>query len=337
MRRSDRLQWNKNIRGVASPSGKMPTPSLEVNLGQIPVKDVSDLRPNQILTSSLDSDRENREIEVLKKKLQQSCQENCAMRLTVENLQKQLEKGGKQQIAIDAMEGRKMIVSAETDKQLHAPEQNNSTRKPNEEEKSGGSTSTAINQSTSTAFQCTYASVVKSNRERSEGMKLDFIDPQDINGKQGVEYSQEDVEGEMMKWKNAVVVYVLGSRPPFHVMQGFLHHIWSRFGSFQLILLKSGVYIVQFESENAHIQILELGPWTFDNKPLIVKQWTPEVSLEKEGMSKIPVWIRLPNLPLQFWSVKMISQIVSAIGKPLFTDRMKATKERLLTVCENMC
>ena len=94
-------------------------------------------------------------------------------------------------------------------------------------------------------------------------------------------------------------------------------------------LLKIGVYIVEFDDSETIIQVMEAGPWYLDAKPLFVKPWTREVSLEREGLSVVLMWVKLPGLKLHLWSPNMLSKIASIIGKPLFTDMMTANKSRL--------
>lgn len=43
----------------------------------------------------------------------------------------------------------------------------------------------------------------------------------------------------------------------------------------------------------------------------------------------MPVWIRLPNLPLHFWSPGSINRIASIVGKPLFLDDKSVNGEKL--------
>lgn len=55
---------------------------------------------------------------------------------------------------------------------------------------------------------------------------------------------------------------------------------------------------MEFLDAETTYEVLEAGPWTFDNKPLIVKLWSPDVTLERENMPEVPVWVRFPNLKL---------------------------------------
>jgi len=48
-----------------------------------------------------------------------------------------------------------------------------------------------------------------------------------------------------------------------------------------------------------------------------------------EEFATVPVWVQLPDLPLDCWNARALSKIASRIGKPITTDKMTLTKERL--------
>ncbi|KAM7462232.1 hypothetical protein LguiA_030353 [Lonicera macranthoides] len=110
-------------------------------------------------------------------------------------------------------------------------------------------------------------------------------------------------------------------------MRTFLERKWGKFGGLKVFLLKTRVYVV--ECKDVETRVEEAGPWTFDNRPLIVKPWTDDANLERGDMVEVPVWVRFPNLKLHMWSTTMLSKMASIIGKPLFMDRMTAERERL--------
>ncbi|XP_077229955.1 uncharacterized protein LOC143862934 [Tasmannia lanceolata] len=62
---------------------------------------------------------------------------------------------------------------------------------------------------------------------------------------------------------------------------------------------------------------------------MILRKWCPETPLEKLNLTSVPIWIRLPGLPLQFWSANGISKIASYIGNPLYMDSKTADTTRL--------
>lgn len=77
------------------------------------------------------------------------------------------------------------------------------------------------------------------------------------------------------------------------------------------------------------MKVMEAGPWTFDNKTLVIQPWSPEVNLELEDLAIVPIWINFPHLKLHLWPIS-ISKLASIIGKPLLADMMTAEKERTM-------
>lgn len=73
------------------------------------------------------------------------------------------------------------------------------------------------------------------------------------------------------------MVYVLGTKQPFHVMKQYLERNWCSYRIVNICLLKTGVFIVEFENMDARSKVLDAGPWYFDNKPLITKAWSKEL------------------------------------------------------------
>uniref|UniRef100_A0A5B7BSW9 DUF4283 domain-containing protein n=1 Tax=Davidia involucrata TaxID=16924 RepID=A0A5B7BSW9_DAVIN len=100
-------------------------------------------------------------------------------------------------------------------------------------------------------------------------------------------------------------------------------------GEIRVFLLKAGVFEFDFEREESKIQVMEMGPWSFDNKPLVLRPWSYDLDIEKEEIDSVPVWIRLPGLKLHMWSTKALSRIARKLGLPLFSDKLTANLSRL--------
>jgi hypothetical protein len=48
-----------------------------------------------------------------------------------------------------------------------------------------------------------------------------------------------------------------------------------------------------------------------------------------EEMSRVPVWVKFPNLPLCCWSPTCLSKIASVLGKPIQCDQPTSTLCRI--------
>ncbi|XP_062080815.1 uncharacterized protein LOC133785612 [Humulus lupulus] len=118
---------------------------------------------------------------------------------------------------------------------------------------------------------------------------------------------------------------VLGANPPFAVFEGFVKRIWGHLGIERVVRMHMGLTIVKFNDEATRDFVLENGVVQFDRKPVIVRPWTQELDSIRLVHS-VPLWIRLPDLGLQYWGKNCLSALVSTIGKPIMVD--KFTKDR---------
>lgn len=64
-------------------------------------------------------------------------------------------------------------------------------------------------------------------------------------------------------------------------------------------------------------------------KFFLLKLWTPSMRLDNKDVRIVPVWIQLPGLEVQFWSMKGLSKIASKVGKPLFDEKCTVHKEKI--------
>ncbi|XP_021990588.1 uncharacterized protein LOC110886997 [Helianthus annuus] len=54
--------------------------------------------------------------------------------------------------------------------------------------------------------------------------------------------------------------------------------------------------------------------------PLFLNVWTPTVSLRKEGIKTVPVWVKLHNVPLAVYTDDGLSLLASKLGSPKRLD-----------------
>lgn len=75
--------------------------------------------------------------------------------------------------------------------------------------------------------------------------------------------------------------------------------------------------------------MLLYGPHTIRSKPIFVKAWSPNFDFDTEVPQTIPIWVKLPKLPLNCWSMDSLSRIGSGLGVPLFADECTIKVERI--------
>ncbi|XP_021729890.1 uncharacterized protein LOC110696864 [Chenopodium quinoa] len=60
--------------------------------------------------------------------------------------------------------------------------------------------------------------------------------------------------------------------------------------------------------------ILCSGRHMFYGKPAIVKAWSSKFDFQAEVLRTVPLWVKFPNLPLNYWGVDTLSRIGSLLG-----------------------
>nr|GFC20328.1 hypothetical protein [Tanacetum cinerariifolium] len=79
--------------------------------------------------------------------------------------------------------------------------------------------------------------------------------------------------------------------------------------------------LFKFASKASMDQVLEKGPWLIRKSPIILNKWTPSVSLKRGEVTKVPVWVKLYNVPVLAYSEDGLSLIATQIEIPKPSDK----------------
>ncbi|GJU44013.1 zinc knuckle CX2CX4HX4C containing protein [Tanacetum coccineum] len=85
-------------------------------------------------------------------------------------------------------------------------------------------------------------------------------------------------------------------------------------------VVEKGFFFFKFDSRAGLDAILEGGPWTIRNSLIILKKWSMNTSLQKEELTRIPIWVKLHDVPIQVFEEDGISLIDMYLGKPIMLD-----------------
>lgn len=143
-----------------------------------------------------------------------------------------------------------------------------------------------------------WAGLFSKNRVASNGMSLTYIPPEVIEGNITVKLEKKETKAEIAKWKNALVVYVVGDVPGYNQMKRYISRVWNMVADLHIYYHNDGYYVVKFPTIDDLREILYVGPYTMSNKPLILKQWSPDFDFRKEFLTDIPIWVKFPKLPM---------------------------------------
>lgn len=79
----------------------------------------------------------------------------------------------------------------------------------------------------------------------------------------------------------------------------------------------SGWLIYRFNKIKDKLDVLSGGPYLVFGRPLMLRPMLAFFNFSTKEMSKVPVLVKFPNLPLECWSPRCLSKIGGMLGKPL--------------------
>ncbi|KAH0672818.1 hypothetical protein KY290_025047 [Solanum tuberosum] len=150
-----------------------------------------------------------------------------------------------------------------------------------------------------------------------------------MDGQTMVQREEKEVQVEEDKWKCALIAYVIGECPGYKTMSRYITMKWTTVTKPDVYLHEEGYYIVKFQNLSDKNEILYIGPYTINNRPIILKNRCPDFDFGSEFFAEIPLWVTFPKLPLNCWGVGSLSRIASAIEFPLFADECATKQTRI--------
>ncbi|KAK4365586.1 hypothetical protein RND71_013466 [Anisodus tanguticus] len=157
--------------------------------------------------------------------------------------------------------------------------------------------------------------MVKGNRDANNGSKLHLVDvPQNEDT---VVFDEEDFDDLHATWGHLLVGYFAGKYPGGPALQK-LCRSWRV--KYRFSVHSSGWIIFKFESAEDKFKVISKGPHFVYSTALLLKDIPKCFSFDSQEICVVPLWVRLPSLPLELWNPSALSKILSRVGKPIATD-----------------
>ena len=76
-----------------------------------------------------------------------------------------------------------------------------------------------------------------------------------------------------------------------------------------------GYFIFEFTSKEDRDLVFRNGPYFMGNQGLYLNKWSPDFDPSVDVPKEVPVWVRLPNLPIHCWSYQALQKIGNGLGR----------------------
>ena len=123
----------------------------------------------------------------------------------------------------------------------------------------------------------------------------------------------------------AVICRFNGFWPKLEALRQWIYSIWTE--NCDIHLCSKGFFIVKFDTIKDKEYALNEGPWFWGNAGLLVKPWFLDFDLNSMVVTKMPVSVKLFNLPIHFWHYKVLEGIGNTLGSFLKADHERLSKD----------
>lgn len=107
-----------------------------------------------------------------------------------------------------------------------------------------------------------------------------------------------------------------------------MRRIWKDMLIDRIGMVNRGVFVVRFLKKEHQVQASNMNGFLFDRKPFVVKPWSTNISFAKPGLTIIPVWAKLHQLNLRYWTDSMLKRMAGYLGVVLKVDEATLLKSR---------
>ncbi|GLJ32355.1 hypothetical protein SUGI_0651150 [Cryptomeria japonica] len=156
------------------------------------------------------------------------------------------------------------------------------------------------------------------NENRGEDGIADAKSGKDRRVIQVIDLSEEIEEDIEFLKDLAIICRFIGPRADRKTVQRWIEDTWK---TPQITkFMPKGFFIVVFATEEERQKILDGGLWTMKNKPLYIQKWYQNFNPLKTEPYENPIWIRLNNLPMEYWSEEALEKIGRSMGTLMEID-----------------
>jgi hypothetical protein len=136
-------------------------------------------------------------------------------------------------------------------------------------------------------------------------------------------------------WAQSLIVKTFGRNVGFMFLSSKVKALWSPLGPMDCIDIGHDYYLIKFELKADLDNVLKGGPWFVGQNFLAIRQWEPDFQPSTANFSSVAVWVRLLELPIEYYEPSLLKKIGHAIGPVLRIDAhtMNGARGKFARLC----
>nr|XP_023882722.1 uncharacterized protein At4g02000-like [Quercus suber]POE72678.1 uncharacterized protein CFP56_18678 [Quercus suber] len=140
--------------------------------------------------------------------------------------------------------------------------------------------------------------------------------------------SKETKQSIWASWTNEIIVKVFGKNVGYNYLRSKLLDLWKLNGRVDMVDLGRDFFLLRFLVDEDLEAVLKKGPWFVGGHFLSIRKWEANFKPSKASISSMAVWVRLNELPLEYYEATMLRQIGQALRTILRVDTHTALEAR---------
>ncbi|KAG8384481.1 hypothetical protein BUALT_Bualt04G0122200 [Buddleja alternifolia] len=121
-------------------------------------------------------------------------------------------------------------------------------------------------------------------------------------------------------WQEVLILKIIGCSIHYNVLTAKMNLMWNLNGDYELMDLGHGCYMLKLDDRNKVEHILMEGPWMIFNHYVSVRKWFPEFCPSSDRVTTVASWVRIPELPVEYYHEEILFAVASGLGVPVKID-----------------
>lgn len=106
-----------------------------------------------------------------------------------------------------------------------------------------------------------------------------------------------------------------------------LSKLWNPFGNWKMVPLGKGFFEFSFVSPEDLRCVWTIGSWNLNPGLMRLFAWTPDFNPLSLKQNNSQCWIRIFELPQEYWRPKILFSIAGGLGTPISLDEATRKKD----------
>lgn len=127
----------------------------------------------------------------------------------------------------------------------------------------------------------------------------------------------------------------LAPRPKIEEVFSWVHKKWVLKGQVEVVSMAKGFFSFSFSCDEDLRLVFSKAPRVFGHLTLVLHPWDPGMDLSKFMFHFAPIWLKLPNLLLEYWDEEVFKVVANYFGHLVSID--EATLFGRCMVASKLC